>query len=145
MTRAQRQSGVMLIEAMIGILIFAIGILALQNPPPFPPNIPNADKVMKGAMDTLKSIKLEAKGSGVTGGMAVSKESMTAYMGMSLAVVNEFQAVAPPLPPPMVDPAPKEAPKKEETLPAPRAPGGTARTSAARRPRIAGFMKDMAP
>lgn len=29
MTRAQRQSGVMLIEAMIGILIFAIGILAL--------------------------------------------------------------------------------------------------------------------
>ena len=70
------------------------GLDELKNPPPFPPNVPNVDKLMKGATDLLKSIKLEAKGKELSGSMTISQDLINAYLGMGMAFIGEVEGGA---------------------------------------------------
>lgn len=82
-----------------------LGLVQLQNPPPFPPNFPNTDKLLKGATDLLKSIKVDAKGKDISGSLTVGPELIQSYMGMALFLVAELRGAAAPLPPPPAPPA----------------------------------------
>lgn len=85
-----------------------LGLAAMQNPPPFPPNFPNPAKMLKGATDLLKSIKIETKGQSLTGSMAIGKDLIDSYVDFGMAFFG-LRGFGGPLPPPQ----PKIEKKKE--------------------------------
>jgi hypothetical protein len=70
------------------------GMDELKKNPMLPPNFPNPDKLIKGATDTLKSIKVEAKGKNITGSMTLSKEVIIAYMDLMMTFLGELRGPA---------------------------------------------------
>jgi hypothetical protein len=77
------------------------GLDELKNPPPFPPNIPNPDKLIKGATEMLKSIKVEAKGKAVNGSMTINQDLINGYFNMGLALIGQLGFQQPPAPRPV--------------------------------------------